>query len=310
MNAQDLRRRMNKPYFLFRPAQILRRLGIVAASTEMSPEIVEVTLPWGMPLRLRTHQKLTVELLRRGVFDLTVSETLFRLTDPGDLAVDVGANIGHMTSVLASRVGQNGEVMAFEPHPRIHADLRSNVELWAQLPNAPRFTLYEVALSSEGGRAVLTMDENFDWHQGSATLALHQEGEPRPSDVVEVEVRRLDDVLGERRVGVLKADVEGFEIEVFQGARNALRGRRIRDIVFEDFDEPFTATAQQLASWGYAVFALDHGLLGPMVEPGTQRAARRSGEDPSYLATCDPGRAQERLRSRGWKTLGMRHSGS
>jgi len=308
VNAQNVWRRANKPYFIFQPAQVLRRLEIVAASREVGPDIVEFPLPWGMPLRLRKHQKLTVELLRRGVFDLTVSETLFRLTDPGELAVDVGANVGHMTSVLARRVGRNGEVMAFEPHPRIHADLRVNVERWARLPNAPRFTLYDVALSSEPGRADLTMDNHFDWNQGSATLAVHRDDDPRCSKV-EVEARRLDDVLGQRRVGVLKADVEGLEIEVFKGAQEALRERRIRDIVFEDFDDPFTATAEHLAGWGYTVFALDHGLLGPVVDSGTRRAARRSGEDPSYLATSDPGRALDRLRPRGWQTLAGCRSG-
>jgi hypothetical protein len=78
VNAQNVWRRANKPYFIFQPAQVLRRLGIVAASREVGPDIVEFQLPWGMPLRLRKHQKLMVELLRRGVFDLTVSETLFR----------------------------------------------------------------------------------------------------------------------------------------------------------------------------------------------------------------------------------------
>jgi FkbM family methyltransferase len=299
---------MNKPYFIFQPAQILRRLGIVAASRDVGPGIVEVALPWGLLLRLREQHKTALELLRRGVFDLTVSETLFRLADPGELAVDVGANVGYMTSVLAARLGPGGEVMAFEPHPRIHADLRANVDRWARLPDAPRFTLYEVALASEPGRALLTMGADFDSHGGSATLAAQREGEPGSSEV-QVSVRRLDDVLGERRVGVLKADVEGLEIEVFKGAQEALRERRIRDIVFEDFDDPFTATAEHLASWGYTVFALDHGLLGPVVESGTRRAARRSGEDPSYLATSDPGRALDRLRARGWQTLACGSSG-
>jgi len=298
--------RANKPYFIYQPAQILRRLGIICASKNVGPDIVEIALPWGMPLRLRKHQKLTLELLRRGVFDLTVSETLFRLTDPGELAVDVGANVGHMTSVLASRVGGDGEVMAFEPHPRIYADLRVNVAQWRDLPNAPQISLFELALSSEQGHATLTMDSHFDWNQGSAALAADRKDDPHAS-TVEVQARRLDDVLGERCVGVLKADVEGFEIEVFKGAQLALRERRIRDIVFEDFGDPST-TAEFLAKRGYTVFALDHGLRGLVVEPGTRRAARRSGEDPSYLATCDPDRALDRLRSRGWQTLARRRN--
>lgn len=255
-----------------------------------------------MPLRVRADEKTTLEILRRGIFDLAVTETLFRLADPAEVAVDVGANVGYMASVLAVRVGREGKVIMLEPHPRICADLRANIGLWERVPNAPCYAVHESAASGEAGSGRLRMDEQFDWNQGSATLS-GQQDDVTVTRAVEIDARPLDEILGSRQVGVLKVDVEGYELEVFKGAEQALRGRRIRDVVFEDFEEAPTATARLLERWGYSVFALDHGLFGPVVKSGTQRAARRSGSDPSYLATIHPDRALARLRRRGWRTL-------
>lgn len=58
-------------------------------------------------------------LLRRGLIDLTVSEVLYSLADAGEFAVDVGANVADRTSVLSRRVGGDGTVLTFEPHPVI-----------------------------------------------------------------------------------------------------------------------------------------------------------------------------------------------
>jgi hypothetical protein len=159
--------------------------------------------------------------------------------------------------------------------------------------------LHRVALSDFEGRGDLVMGSGFDWNQGSSRLGKVDEGDDR------VDVRRLDDVLGQRRVGVVKIDVEGHGRQVLDGAERALAERRIRDVVFEDFDDPPTAVARLLQGHGYVVFSLGHSLGGPRTGPATVRAARRSGDDPSYLATSDPRRALDRLARRGWAVLGV-----
>ena len=58
-----------------------------------------VHLPWGLQLRIDPRESIGSAVWRLGLYDLAVSETLWRLTSPGDLTVDVGANIGHMTSI-------------------------------------------------------------------------------------------------------------------------------------------------------------------------------------------------------------------
>lgn len=267
-----------------------------------SGEFAEVMLPWGDILRFPRYEQTGLGILRRGLFDLTVSEALFRLADAGELVGDVGGNVGHMTSVLSRRVGADGAVLTFEPHPVIHEYLAANVQRWSARPEAPEFVLHRVALSNVNGNGVLAMGSGFDWNQGSATLGKLDEADARAE---QVEVRRLDDLVGDRYVGVLKVDVEGHEREVFDGAERTLASGRIRDVVFEDFDDPPTAVTQLLRGHGYEVFSLDHSLRGPLVGPATRRAASLSGGDPSYLGTTDPRRALDRLSPRGWTVLGV-----
>src|SRR5206468_3441178 len=80
---------------------------------------------------------------------------------------------------------------------------------------------------------------------------------------VEVPLVSLDDFRprwGARRIGLLKIDVEGYESEVFAGARALLRKDRPRLIMFESLggavDEEIAAVLEDAA---YTVFQLDEG---------------------------------------------------
>ncbi len=302
--AARLRRRLNKPYYVFRPGQVVRRVALAAGAYGRAGEYVQVQLPWGHPLRVRTEDKIGVCLARRGVFDLAVCEALWRLADDGELALDVGANIGQMTSVLARAVGARGRVMAFEPHPDVFFELSGNAGRWLEADDTATIELHNCAASSCTGRAELCMAHTFRGNRGTASLAPGARAYARLA-AVPVRVVRLDEAVGEERVGVMKLDVEGHELEVLRGATRLLADHRIRDIVFEEIRQPPTPVTRLLEGCGYSIFSLDQALLGPVAAPVGQRRTLQSTEDPSYLGTLEPARALERLRGRGWATLGI-----
>src|SRR5262249_8462881 len=162
-------------------------------------------------------------------------EMLYRLAEPGETAIDVGANIGHMSSVLAARVQRSGKVIAFEPHPEIFEELRANAALWHANPDAGQVILHPVALSDDSRTGHLQLWRHFEANRGTASL----EGEGHPSEAPAgtylVPLRRLDAMIAEdERVGVMKMDVEGHELHVLKGATKLLESRRVRDLVFED----------------------------------------------------------------------------
>ena len=136
---------------------------------------------------------------------------LFRqLLRPGDVAVDVGANIGALTVGMARMVGPGGAVIAFEPQRTIFdilcGNLRSN--------GLANVTAHRRAIGSQPGAIrVPPLDyagpENF----GGVALGGAQGDE--------VEIVTLDS-LALPRLRLLKVDVEGMEREVVAGARETI----------------------------------------------------------------------------------------
>ena len=136
---------------------------------------------------------------------------LFRqLLRPGDVAADVGANIGALTVGMARLVAPGGAVVAFEPQRAIFdilcGNLRSN--------GLANVTAYRRAVGSrDGSIRVPSLDyagpENFG---GVSLGGTHGD---------EVEVVTLDS-LNLPRLRLLKVDVEGMEGEVIAGAKGTI----------------------------------------------------------------------------------------
>lgn len=118
---------------------------------------------------------------------------------PGHVFVDVGANLGAYSVRAAA---WDMKVYSFEPNPENVRGLRRNLEL-----NHLSVELLECALGSAEGRA------NFS--PNGALSRITTSGE------VGVPIRTLDSFELEQ-VDLLKVDVEGYELEVFQGARKTL----------------------------------------------------------------------------------------
>jgi FkbM family methyltransferase len=131
---------------------------------------------------------------------------LQRLLGPGDSFVDCGANIGLWSLVAAPIVGAEGRVDAFEPNPEVAARLSEHAM------QSPVIHVHAVALAEQTGE--LTFE----------AAAHHNLGRVSASGTVAVRATTLDMALERPPTGI-KIDVEGYELEVLQGARRALEHR-------------------------------------------------------------------------------------
>lgn len=285
-----------RPEYFMRPSQLARRAWSVVAKVEPKPE---ATLPWGAQLVADPREHIGGCVYRSGVYDLVVLEAIVRLADRGELALDVGANIGLMTSALALAVGPTGRVLSFEPHPRLIEKLQHNVGLWRQRIGWHHVNVHPVALSDDDGSASLTAPVDFSENQGRASLEDYYNG-----DSVTIQTRRLDGIiLQEDFIGVMKMDVEGHEYKALNGAHNLLTNGRIRDIIFEEYDQP-SRVFDLLESYGYSIFGLKKTMFGPQLIPGPGLVERMHGvEPPNYIATRDSQRVQHRFTRIGWRAL-------
>ena len=278
-----------KPWFVYRPSQLVRR--VVRATFPPRNPVQLVELPWGCPIEIDVRETIGRSIWSTGVYDLAVVEVLSRLADRRLLSVDAGANIGAMTGALAVR---SGEVWAFEPHPEIYRRLVNNVGRFTGLPGFAPCRVFDLALSDHDGVAALDVPVGFDVNQGLARVA--------DDGSIPVRTATLDSLLDGREVGVLKADVEGHELCLFRGATEALRAGRIAHIVFEDHGGADSPVAGFLREFGYTLFEIGWRLRGPVLGP-LGSGTHRPYEAPSYLATRHPQLAIDRCRTGGWQCL-------
>jgi len=288
---------VNRPYYWYRPSQLALRLraGDGQGEPDGAPRLLRAA--WGARLYC-WPDPLGQAVARTGVYDLTVAETLARLADPGERAVDAGANVGLMSSLLARAVGPRGSVVCFEPHPLIFATLARNVALWEREQGVTVVEARQAAVSSRAGTLPLTVDPDmFALNKGTASL----ENGDGP-DATPVRTVRLDEEL-EDAIGVLKLDVEMHELAALEGAEALLSGGRIRDILFEEHELPPTPVTRLLESHGYTVLSVRQGLGGPILCAPAEAYSRKLWDPPALLATVEPERARRRLKRRGWVSL-------
>jgi FkbM family methyltransferase len=292
---------LTTPAYFFRPRQIVHRFKRALRRAPLG-QFETVVLPWGAQLRIRPSEVIGSNIWCYGIFDLVVCEAICRLLDPSETALDIGANVGQMTSLMRCRVGKKGRVVAFEPHPELFSELRHNMEGLQAPEAAAAAELHNVALSDVVGEALL--EEGPAWADNRGVSKLVSAG-ASTERAVAVKTAVLDEMFdGRTAIGLCKMDVEGHELQVLKGAARLLRERRVRDIIFEELDAYPSPVHQVLLDSGFTIFSLHSRLWKPLLAPALQRVAFNRGVDGvNFLATLDPQRAVQRFEARGWRGL-------
>jgi FkbM family methyltransferase len=173
---------------------------------------VRVTLPWGVSMWCRPGKRYSSDGLIY-VFNEYEDDAFFvqKFIKPGMTALDIGANVGFFTLMMARLAGDSGRVHAFEPSRTTLEKLRRNIE-----ENAfQNITILEVALSDRVEERALHHDEDPSQNRFGQVVS--------PAGEEKVACRPLDAELGPGATfDFVKIDVEGAELLVFRGAEKLL----------------------------------------------------------------------------------------
>jgi FkbM family methyltransferase len=291
---------LNMPEYLYQPRAGFRRLFGRQAHT--GTKIVE--LRWGLPFEVDLGESIGRAVAHHGLFEIAAVESIFRLVDASDIFLDIGANIGFMSAVALSAGAR--EIHSFEPHPTLFDRLAHNIALWekARPEIAGRVKCHQAAISKEAGRMTLHIPLGFDSNMGTSSL----EASAGDDSGLNFEVRTMsiDEIIGDRSIGVLKIDVEGHELQALAGCQRSLEARRVRDIIFEDHEGMTSEVSQQLSRAGFTLFGLNKTPFRPVLldtEKQVERFRSLSNEALNFLATLDPARARRRMAQWGYKCL-------
>jgi len=281
-----------KPEYVYQPGRLLRRLIHKTDRTSAG-----ALTTFGFPLALMPDELISNSVRRKGMYDIVTAETIYRLLDPKEQAIDVGAHVGLMSMIMALRVGREGSVHSFEPHPAVYAVLRSNAARVNAALGGDVVETQSLALSDAARQAPLFLPEDWTRNTGVARLNPAQNSAPVSSLV---DCQTLDDAGLPGAPTFMKLDVEGHELAVLRGGPRTLE--KLRDIVFEDFGSYPTPAMSLLEENGFHIFALFRTVSRPILV-GPERRDVPAAADPNYLATRDPERACKRLQSGGWHVL-------
>ncbi|MDV3349871.1 FkbM family methyltransferase [Leptothoe sp. LEGE 181152] len=294
-----------KPEYLYQPEYLYRRL--LNVQSDISSEFADLSMPCDLKIRVRPLEEHGKALATLGVVDLVTSEALWRLTDPGEISLDVGANIGYMSAILAARTAlkSGGKVYAFEAHPEIFEELSFNLKNWQTRLSNVTLISQQVALSDRIGVVHISEPLGFDTNRGLASIAFQNADSVSQPEIENISVKStsLDTVLPDTSIGVMKLDVEGHELNVLKGTANLLRQHKIRDCIFEEHNDYPTSVTQYFEEWGYSIFRLKRNFYGPSLVNPHMPVSEVRWLPKSLLATCQPKRAIRRFERKGWKIL-------
>ena len=217
---------------------------------------VKIKIQPGVKLRLNFDSALS-KLIYCYNFELLERKFLNHFLRPGDIFIDVGANIGLFTLIAAKLVGKKGLVYAFEPCTLTCDRLQYNVKL----NKFSNINCHQIALSDRNCKQdmVLSLDGFDAWN----SLAKPTAGQAFSSEVINT--MRWDDFVVQHnlqgKVTLMKIDVEGWETFVLAGGTQTL-SREDAPTLLVEFTEKAAKTAnsscqelyQKLEHLGYKMF--------------------------------------------------------
>ena len=161
--------------------------------------------------RLRVDQRTIMPrcIAWFGVWEPLLSRWIEDRLRPGDVFVDVGANIGYFSLLAARRVGPAGRVVAIEPAPPTFAKLTANLELNPGAPVRP----VRAAVAADRGTIAFYRAERNDAE--SSTLPGHGREPAGEVDAFPLAALLSDDEIAATRI--IKIDIEGGESEALRG---------------------------------------------------------------------------------------------
>lgn len=229
-----------------------------------------------------------------GEFERTERQFLIDFLRPGDVFVDIGANIGLYTLIAALCTRGSGQVYSFEPCMKTYQRLVKNVEL----NDMHHVRCHQMALSDHSGP--IEMNVSLDGYDAWNSIMKPFEGSEFAIETVRA--AKWDDLSREYKlmgkVKMMKIDVEGWEGHVLSGGCESFSRNDAPILQIELTDKACQSAGtschtlyRQLEEFGYKMFVYEEKTRRIVPDP-----LRDSYPCVNLLATKDQDEINSRLK--------------
>jgi FkbM family methyltransferase len=163
-------------------------------------------------------------LLTDGYWEMWLTQFMARTIKDGMLVLDVGANFGYYSVLMADLVGPKGKVVAIEPNPHVARSAEASLSINGF---RDRSTVIQAAVSDQPGTLMLHVPRTEP-----KNAMIVPEGFASPdADVIPVPAVTLDEACRDQKVSFIKIDAEGGEYNIFKGMQTILKRDRPKIIL-------------------------------------------------------------------------------
>lgn len=243
---------MNKPIYQRTVKEsFFKHLVNTLISKELKKRAAAHNLKRGMPIAVFGNDWIGININIHGLFEkeyiVDLNQLLITIGADlsGSTAIDIGANIGNH-SIEFSKVFN--KVLCFEPNPRTFDILQANTK------NINNIDTFNWGCGLNAG--LLKLNEDFN-NIGGSSAKISIEG----NNCIDISIKPLDRIFDTlSKVGLIKIDVEGMEIEALKGAEKVILEFKPL-ICFEQHEQEFkeqfyeTEVVDWLRSRGYRIYA-------------------------------------------------------
>jgi FkbM family methyltransferase len=162
-----------------------------------------------------------MRIFRDGIYEKEIVDDLFNELDKSKNLIDIGANIGQHSLLLAPYCKN---VYSFEPIPAVYNQFKESIAL----NNYQNIHLFNTAVGNKKETQPFNYVTN---HAGTSSFV--ERDNPNPN-IISVQIDTLENRLSDVKMDVIKLDVEGYESVVILGNKEKIL--KDRPVIFMEYN--------------------------------------------------------------------------
>lgn len=227
-------------------------------------------IPGRFEIDSRSH--ILKEILTKKVYEPNIVNTIIKSTNVNQDAINIGANIGLYSCLLANLINSDKKVLAIEPTPGALQLLETNIK---HNNNQNKIIVYKGIATDSPGLSKINIIEGKEEYSSVGDIS-HFAVEMEKPISMDIHGETVDNLVARFNLqpGIIVIDVEGYELQVLNGAIETIR--KYKPIIISELDDKLLKNlnstsfqaVQLLEKNGYSVTGLDNRKVSFPFEGG------------------------------------------